>query len=206
MKRKMPRFLWEFLALLLIAAVGWGFWAWNQHRWNQRLEEQGATLGAELDQLRTESAQLERRLGEEEAVAVAQAFASGVHAAVLADRTEALGAAVDQLLLVPGVVFVHLLGAEGEVLATSDRKLAATGDPGPRASWALEATGGHAVRDGLTAGSTEVAVPIRGVAGPKAVLWLAYDAGREDAMSAPADGGPEAEAADPAAPPPPADL
>lgn len=185
--RSLPRIVWEILVLVVLAAVGWGLYTWTERDWRDRLAAAEESRRSELAEVRRDRAASEGRQMLREAEAVARAFASGIQSQALAGRYEAVENAVGQLLLLPRVVFVHVLAPDGAVLASSDRKLVATGEAGPRAEWALGA-GELATRPELETGVTEVAVPLRGVSGPGAILWMAYET---------ADRGPEAGADEP---------
>ena len=179
-KRKgLPRWLWEALILLVIAAVGYGVWWWLgiEHR---------ADLQAQKDQLTTEH-QAELKKAKQavaaalssEATAAAVAFSSGIGALVAEERWQDVDEAALQLLELPGVAFVHVLAPDGTVRVSSDRKLLATGRAGPRAKWALESDG--VVQRAGQLETLEVALPFRAEsareesAGEKlAVLWLGY--------------------------------
>ena len=186
----MKRILWEVLVLLLLGAVGWGLWQWSERRWQSRLTEREESLRSELAAERRSVEEAKKRLLEIEAEAVGRAFAAGIRGEVAAERQEAVDAAVGELLRLPSVTFVHVLDRGAGVIATSDRKLVATGRAGPKASWALAATE-VSRRAGAAPGTVEVTVPIGGE--PEAVLWMGYE---------PASGGSAPPAAAPAEPPP----
>lgn len=109
-----------------------------------------------------------------EAEAVARTFAAGIAPQVLAERQETVDQAVVGLLEVPGVIFVHVLTPDGGVIASSDRKLMATGQAGAEAGWAL-ASSGLITRAGNRPGVLELAAPVVGATEPRGYLWLGYD-------------------------------
>jgi hypothetical protein len=114
-------------------------------------------------------------LAEGEATAVFRAFAAGIHPLVLPERRDTLDQAVAALLELPAIEGVHVLGDDGRVLASSDRKLQTTGRLDDRDAWVLETTELTA-REGARAGVVQIASPIVGPSGPAGFLWLAYDA------------------------------
>lgn len=182
--KKLPRTVWEILALVVLTAVGYGFWTWSDYRWQRSLADREQLLQAELasEQRHTAEVLAERRAKEGEMVG--RAFAAGIRAAVTAGRREAVDAAVGELLRIPGVIFAHVLERDGGVVATSDRKLVTTGQAGPRAGWAL-AAGEVVVRPGANPETSEVAVPI--TEGDDAVvLWIAYELGMAESTPPPA--------------------
>jgi hypothetical protein len=112
---------------------------------------------------------------------VARAFTSGIKPAVLAADRSSLDAAIGDLLQIPAVDFVHVLEAEGGVLATSDRKVAETGGAGALGEWARSADT-FTSRPGTAEGVTEVAVPIQGAGAKLAVAVVGY---HTNALAAP---------------------
>lgn len=179
---KLPRTLWEILAFVVLAAIGYGLWSWSNARWGRQLAETEGQLRSEIAAEREKAADVLRQRGAEEAEVAARAFAAGIQEPALEGRQPAVDAAVGELLHLPGVVFVHVLGRDGTVIATSDRKLVATGRPGPRSAWALSAAA-VTRRAGTTSDITEVAVPIGDADG--AVVWMAYEVGRADTVMFP---------------------
>lgn len=171
--KSLPRWLWEALILLMIAAAAYGAWWWLgiEHR---------ADLQAQKDQLTAEhQAELEKANEavaaalSAEATAAAVAFAAGIEALAADERWQAVDQAALRLLELPGVSFVHVLAPDGSVRISSDRKLLATGQAGPRARWALEADG--VVQRSSRRETLEVALPLRAGDEKIAVLWLGYD-------------------------------
>ena len=99
----------------------------------------------------------------------------GIHPLVLPERADTLDQAVAALLELPAVEGVHVVAADGRVLASSDRKLETTGVLDERDRWVL-ATTELTTREGDRPGVVQLAAPIVGPAGPAGYLWLAYDA------------------------------
>jgi len=179
------RLLYEILAVVVLVGAFsvtlLGTWKCGEHKHGQALE----ALRAELDEQRTQvekkaEAELAGRdawiaaLAKDEAEGVFRAFAAGIQPALASGNRDAVDAAVGQFLQAPGVAFIHVLQPDGGVISSSDRKAVSTGSAGPRSAWALQATE-LTVREGDLAGTTEVASPVPGVAGPVAVIWLGYN-------------------------------
>ncbi|MEM6792872.1 MAG: hypothetical protein AAF725_02765 [Acidobacteriota bacterium] len=207
----MPRGVWEFLVLIFLGAVGYGAWWWLGIEHRGELQKQKDALVAEHAAAMAELEGQVRSSNAAEAMAAAVAFAAGIETLAASERWPAIDRAVLELLELPGVSFVHVLGAGGSVRVSSDRKFLATGRAGPRASWALGANG---VIQRVSAGAViEIAVPLDAAAGgavsegeetgARSILWLGYS--RTGSSSVPASGasgpgasGPEASApADP---------
>lgn len=175
-RKGLPRWLWEFLTLALLGAIGYGGWWWMgiQH---------GGDLQAQKDQL-TEAHQAELQEARaavaaalsSEATAATVAFAAGIEVLAADGRWSEVDAAALQLLELPSVAFVHVLSGDGMVKVSSDRKMLATGQAGPRAKWALEADG--VVQRSTQQQTLEIATPLGGLEGgdpsEKLVLWLGY--------------------------------
>lgn len=182
--KKLPRTVWEILALVVLAAVGYGFWTWSDYRWQRRLAQSEEHLQATLTSERQHTAEVLAQRRAKEGEMAGRAFAAGIRAAVTAGRLEAVDDAVGELLRIPGVIFAHVLERDGGVIATSDRKLVTTGQAGPRADWAL-AAGEVAVRSGANPETTEVVVPVSEGDGGTAVLWIAYELGIAESTAPP---------------------
>jgi len=172
------------IAILLIALVGvWWFMdrraAGERERLETAWEERVAAAEAE-------TARWTEALAAGEATAVFRAFAAGIHPLVLPERPDSLDQAVAALLELPAIEGVHVVAADGRVLASSDRKLETTGRLDERDAWVL-ATTALTTREGDRPGVVQLAAPIVGPSGPSGYLWLAYDAegAREAARSAP---------------------
>ncbi|MCB1033660.1 MAG: hypothetical protein KDD47_07490 [Acidobacteria bacterium] len=168
----MYKFLAGLFAILSLALAA--LWQWGQHKSQQELVR--AVTSAEESRAAAEARQAASRLEalSGEAEAVAQAFASGLFPDLVTERIQDLDVAVAELMHLDRVLFVHLMGVDGGVLATSDRKVLETGQVGSRALWALEVTA-LTRREGATADSAEVAVPIESGGARVAVLLLGYD-------------------------------
>ncbi len=197
--KKIPRIVWELLALIVLAAIGYGVWTWSEFRWQRRLQDREEQLQTEIATERQNAAEVVAQRRAKEGEMVGRAFAAGIRSAVASGRTEAVDAAVGELLRLPGVVFAHVLERGGGVIATSDRKLVTTGRAGPRADWALTAQE-VAVRPGTSAETTEVAIPVAVDNG--VVLWLSYDLSSIESapQGTPSQDTPETEAPTPEVP------
>ena len=173
------------IAILLIALVGvWWFMdrraAGERERLETAWEERVAAAEAE-------TARWTEALAAGEATAVFRAFAAGIHPLVLPERPDSLDQAVAALLELPAIEGVHVVAADGRVLASSDRKLETTGRLDERDAWVL-ATTALTTREGDRPGVVQLAAPIVGPSGPSGYLWLAYDAeGAREAARSPAD-------------------
>ena len=163
----------EALVILVLVLVGAGTWWWKDREAAGRLGRLEETCRAQVTAARAESEAWAGSVAAGEATAVFHAFAAGVQPAVLAGRRDSLDQAVTALLALPGVAAVHVLGADGEVLATSDRKLLATGRLDARDAWVL-ATTDLTIRPSDHPGVTDVAAPVIGAAGPAGYLWMSY--------------------------------
>ena len=171
-RRGLPRGLWEFLALLVIAAVGYGAWWWLGIEHRADLQEQKDQLTAEHQVELKKAKDAVAAALSSEATAAAVAFASGIEALAADERWQAVDRAALRLLELPGVAFVHVLAPDGTVHVSSDRKVLATGQAGPRAGWALEADG--VVQRAGQLQTLEVALPLRAGEEKIAVVWLGY--------------------------------
>ncbi|HEX9734750.1 MAG TPA: hypothetical protein VGG06_22485 [Thermoanaerobaculia bacterium] len=170
----MKRTLWEAVAVLLFAAAGYGLWQWSEINAQRAVGEQETRHQQEVAAVKEGYSAWIRNLTEEQAKEVFQAFAAGIHPAVLAGRSEALLEAKTQVLHIPEIVFVHVLAPDGQVILSSDEKLSTVGRADDeRARWALAAQE-LGTREGERPGTLEVAAPVLGSAGPAAVLWIGY--------------------------------
>jgi hypothetical protein len=172
----------EAIVIVLLALAILGVWWWRGHVAENEVTTLRTTQEEEVRALRNESSQWAGRLATGEAEAVFRAFAAGIAQQVLPGGDPNLDQAVGGLLELPGVAFVHVLGPDGTVLATSDRKLSVTGRAGDDARWALESTD-LVTRASRQPGVTELAAPIVGSAGAAGYLWMGYETQRrlEDA-------------------------
>lgn len=168
------RFGYELLIILLLILAAAGIWWWK--------DSQAADAAAEAERAHTEALAAETARSEEwaatlaasEALAVFRAFAAGIQPMVLSGDGETLDQAVGGLLELPSVDFVHIVGADGAILASSDRKMTTTGSLAAEDRWILE-TAEIREREGAEPGTREIAAPVVGAAGPRAYVWLGYD-------------------------------
>lgn len=160
----------EALLVILLALCAAGIWWWKDRESAARERE----WETRLDLVRQEAGKWAAELAAGEARAVFASFAAAIAPPVLLERSESVDQAVVGLLQLPAVVFVHVLGPEGTVIASSDRKLMAAGQAGEAARWAL-ASENLETRPSDRTGVLELAAPIAGPAGPEAYLWMGYD-------------------------------
>lgn len=165
------------LAVLVLLGVLAGAWWWNDRQAERELEELRTTMESRVAAVQREAREQSAALHRSEARAAFRSFAAGIAPSVLAKRGEGLDQAVGGLLEVPGVVFVHVIQADGAVLATSDRKLATLDNATEYAQWALGSTK-LTVRESEREGVLELAAPVVGPTGPAGYLWMGYDTGR----------------------------
>ncbi len=171
------------VAVLLVAVAGvWWFKDRGAESERERLE---AAWQEQVAAAEATTGSWTEALAAGEATAVFRAFAAGIHPLVLPERADSLDQAVAALLELPAVEGVHVVAADGRILASSDRKLETTGRLDERDAWILE-TAALTTREGDRAGVVQLAAPIVGPAGPAGYLWLAYDseAAREAARPA----------------------
>lgn len=159
------------IVILLLALVG--AWWYRGHRAAAQVAEIEEACATQVQALEAQSTQWTRALADAQAEAVFRAFASGIHPLVLPERRDSLDQAIAALLELDGVDSVHMLSPDGEVLASSDRKLQTTGRVGERGAWALAATD-LVRRDSERPGVSELAAPIVGSSGPTGYLWMGY--------------------------------
>ena len=178
----------QALLILVLVLAGAGIWWWKERELGQGLADRERSCQAEVTLAHRQAEAWASRLAASEATAAFRAFASGIQPAILAGRRDSLEQAVTALLELPGIDSVHVLGAQGDVLATSDRKLATTGQVGERGAWVL-ATTALTVRPSDRPGVTELAAPVVGAAGPAGYLWIGYRTTqvRDDARLGPAE-------------------
>jgi hypothetical protein len=183
----------EALIIVILVLAGAGIWWWKDRELGTRLSAQEESCRAEVALVRKQAETWATRLAASEATAAFRAFAAGVQPAVLTGRRDNLDQAVTALLEVPGIDAVHVVNAQGEVLASSDRKLLTTGSIGERGAWVL-ATTDLTARPGDRLGVTQLAAPVVGAAGPAGYLWIGYRTGEvRDAARPPGFGPPAAE-------------
>ena len=166
------------LAIVVILFTVWG----GAHaRRSQIAEIQARHLG-ELETAQQRALETKDRLVMREAEAVLRAFSAGLHPAILANRTEAVDAAVVDLIQLPEVVFAHVATPQGVVIASSDRKLVGPENVGERGRWALKATDLQ-TRPGDADGTVELAMPLAASSGWHVVVWVGYDIGAAGAAA-----------------------
>lgn len=169
------RLLIEIAVVLVVALVGFTAWWWCARQSERSARELAVDYEARIATVRQNCEFWAASMAAQQAEAVLRAFAAGAYPSLMADRPgEELDVTIGALLELPGVQFAHLMGAEGEVLASSDRKFTIMGELGERADWALGVTE-LASRQADRAGVVELAAPILSTAGTEAILWLGYD-------------------------------
>ena len=174
MQSSTRRLLWEIgLGALAIAAM-FGVWKLQEWRAGKQLAELEAGHRAELAEHTAETERWAAELGYQQAELVFQSFAAGIRGDLEAGRIEDVTTAIDLMIRLDPVLFVHVLGPDGTVLGTTDRKLEITGESDERARWALESSE-LVVRTGLDQ-LVEIAGPITVDEDQRklAVLWLGY--------------------------------
>jgi|GEM_PF-1874579 len=180
------RFGYELLIILLLVLVAAGIWMWKDREAQTALDEAEQVRQQEVATLASSGADWAGALATSEAMATFRAFAAGVQPLILNGQAESLDQAVGSLLELPEVAFVHVLDADGTVLASSDRKLTTTGTLPEADRWVLE-TSDVLDREGEETGIREMAAPVVGAAGPSAYLWMGYDVGSLIEQSRPGD-------------------
>jgi len=173
--RRVPRVVWEIAVVLLGVIIALSLLAWSQRDGEKKLAAAQERFETELAAEQQRFDEMSRQLALSEAEAVARAFAAGIYPIVLAGRQESLDYSVGEVIKLPAVVFAHVLDPAGGVLATSDRKLAVSGEAGPKGDWAL-ATEDFRAR-ASTPEITEMALVVRGVSEKQSVLWIGYETG-----------------------------
>lgn len=168
----------EIAVVVVVALIGWGAWWWCARQSDRRVDEVTADYEARIETVRQNCEVWAASMAAEQAEAVLRAFAAGAYPSLMsapADGSgESLDVAIGALLELPGVDFAHLLGSDGRVITSSDRKFTILGDAPDRADWALGVTE-LTSRRGDRAGTVELAAPILSTAGTEAILWLSYD-------------------------------
>jgi hypothetical protein len=181
------------IVVLVIALIG--VWWWKDRAAAAAVTEERVVCEAQTTAAGEQAEMWAASLAEGEAQAVLRAFAAGVLPATLAGRMESLDQAVGSLLELPGVAAAHVVGSDGAVLASSDRKLTTTGTLPESARWVLE-TIAPTTRPGATEGTLELAAPLGGAAGPAGYLWLEYRTGAVADAARPEGAGATAETAE----------
>lgn len=168
----------EIAVVLVVALIGWGAWWWSDRQSGRRVAEVSADYQARIETVRQNCEVWAASMAAEQAEAVLRSFAAGAYPSLMGAPAEATGenldVAIGALLELPGVEFAHLLGADGQVITSSDRKFTILGEVGERADWALGVTE-LTSRRGDRAGTVELAAPILSTAGAEAILWMSYD-------------------------------
>jgi hypothetical protein len=189
---------YEFLVIIILVAAAVFIWTWKDRQAANALVEQDAACQARVDSMTAAGESWAGAMASGQAEAAFRGFAAGVHPLVLTGRGDGLDQAIGAALEMPGVTFVHVLAADGAVLASSDRKLTTTGVVGEAGTWALTASD-LVSRGGEAPGTVELASPIVGPSGPAGFLWMGYDvkkmldAARPAGWPAKADAGTDAE-------------
>jgi hypothetical protein len=172
----MRRTLIEIAVFVLLALAGWGFYQWSSSKWDQRLEAQAAGAQKQLDQAKAEAEAWAKVLADGDAEVAFRSFIAGIQPALTAGRRDAVESAVGSFVQLPDVTFIHILNPDGSVIASTDLKLIASGEAGPRSAWALEAK--DLIRREDERGILELAAPVHGIEAPLATVWLGYDVAR----------------------------
>lgn len=167
----------EIVVILVLVVAIFGVWWWMDRQATQQAEDLRQEMESRIAETRETAQGWAEELARSEAEAAFRGFAGGIAPTVLAKRTDDLDQAVGGLLEMPGIVFVHVIGADGSVLATSDRKLAALENVAEQAQWALGASK-LATRESEREGVLELAAPVVGPTGPAGYLWMGYDTGQ----------------------------
>nr|MBP7462120.1 hypothetical protein [Candidatus Delongbacteria bacterium] len=103
-----------------------------------------------------------------------RAFTAGISPSVLAERQQGIELSSVSLLRIPGVVGIHVIRPNGQVVYSSDVKLTTTGKVDERGGWALTATD-IISRDSQKEGIEDYALPIMDSGKIVVVVWLEYD-------------------------------
>lgn len=185
------RLLAEIIAVVLFGLIVFGLWKWTAWRQADAIAEQSAVHERRLAEVVQERDRLLNEMAHTQGELVLRAFAAGLRPAILAERRVDIDGAIEDLIGIADVTFVHVLRPDGAVIASSDRKLTATGHADERAAWALGVSAPIS-RQGMLPGTVESAMPIGGAEeGVVAIVWLAYESGggssanREPAATAP---------------------
>lgn len=167
------RLLWEIAVTILLVGAVYGAWQLQEARKTRALDEQATAFRTELDTARQKLAKTTASQARGEARVVFETFASTIGPVYEIGGAEAVNQAIDALLRLPGIRFVHLLEPGGRVIATTDRKLEATGQADQRARWALDTLETQERSD--SDGTFELAGPLPNADPQLApVLWLGY--------------------------------
>lgn len=165
---------YEVLIVLVLLLVAAGIWIVKSQSAASAVAAAEAACDERVAGLTAAGESWAGTLAAGHAEAVFRAFAAGVHPLVLrGDQGDGLDQAIGAVLQLPGVTFVHVLAADGAVLASSDRKLTTTGQAGEAGKWVLTANE-LVSREGETPGTVEIGAPVVGAAGPSGYLWMGY--------------------------------
>lgn len=171
----MKRFGVELLIILILVLVAAGIWIWKDREISHAIVEEQEVARQQVAAVVDSGEVWADALAASEARTAFRAFAAGIHPILMGDvRTQDLDPSIGALLELPAITFVHVLGPEGTVMASSDRKLQTTGQAPPSGAW-VTATTDVTERAGENPGTVELAAPVLGPAGPFAFLWIGYD-------------------------------
>jgi hypothetical protein len=186
------RLLIEVAGAVLLLLLCLAFWSASQRSGERRLADAEAGHQDAFNQQRQEYEVRAERLAAGEAEAVFRAFAAGIQGSALAQQRGMLEVAKGSLLRLPHVAFVHILGPDGAILASSNGQYEVAGRADARADWAL-GVADLETRQGDLPGTIEVAAPFQGASGRAAVLWLGYKTqellAAQDQPASPSPGG-----------------
>ena len=175
MASRSTRWTWIFVLLLLLVITVQ--WTWSRRQIERVNAANAAQLKAKVNSLTQWGHNWAQAVANNDAQAVFHAFAAGIQPAVLAGRADSLEQAKAQILQVPEISFVHVIRPDGVVLMSSDDKYSTTGRADDdQAAWALSASD-LVTRAGSVPGTLELAAPILGSTGPRAVLWMGIKQG-----------------------------
>jgi len=176
---------YEFLIVIALLLVAVGVWLYKDGSAERAVAAAEAAGEARVAALTAAGESWAGALANAQAEAAFRGFAAGVHPLVLGGGG-GLDQAIGALLQLPGVTFVHVLAADGAVVASSDRKLTTTGQVGEEGTWVL--TAGELVsRGGEAPGTVELAAPVVGASGPAGYLWIGYAVEQARRSAQPAD-------------------
>lgn len=175
----------EIVVVLVLVIAIFGVWWWTDRQATQEMEALRQETDARIAEAREQARSWADSLAQSEAEAAFRSFAAGIAPSVLAQRND-LDQAVGGLLDLPGIVFVHVIGADGSVMATSDRKVGSLENASEYARWALGATK-VTRRESERGGVLELAAPVVGSTGPAGYLWMGYDTGQVLEATRPAE-------------------
>lgn len=162
------RFLWELVIFSLLAAGIYAAWEFQAYRSREALALESERWAGEVSRLKQEVATQTGKQDAQQVEVAFRAFAAGL----AAGENEGADSALEALLRVKEVRFVHLLHPDGTVIASSDRKLESQGRAGEEATWTRGVS--ELVVQSGSSGITEAAGPISlGV--EEVVLWMGWN-------------------------------